>query len=200
MGRKKFPIEKLVSPVSSMKGSIHYNPYTKIPPSLWYGIGIHFENVIPEKKDLSIVLDAIILPEKDWRNFSGLYRPLKPWTGGSVYVDGVHNPVDVYSLLFRNRRCNIFDLEAELYIDFKFEGASSYRNIKFKLNFATEFTGISFLEPKWSMPAEVEFPEEWRIPSTFNEESVDELVARFATLDSFTKKNEGQTFGYIPKI
>jgi hypothetical protein len=196
---KPFPIEKLIPIGSSMEARIEFNPFAKIPPSLWYGIGIRFENVIPDQETLFIDLDGIFLPERQWQKLSGTYRPEKRWENGSVYVDSVHNPVDLHALTFLRRQGNFFDVKAELYIDFAFEGAP-YENTAVTLDFTTEFLGIKFREPNWSDPSSVKFPREWRIPHEFSQESVDELVSRFVDIDVYTKASENQTFSYAPKI
>ncbi len=196
---KNFPIEQLEETGSTMNGSIVFNPFSNIPPSLLYSIEIEFCIKNSNEDSLSFTLDGISLPEKDWRKFSGLYRAPSRWEGGSVYIDSAHNPIDVYYLQFKKRNADCFDVEAELFIDFEFQN-TPYQNIKVKADFPTKFTGISFRVPLWNDPSAVKYPTEWRIPSEYTQESVDELVSRFAVLDSFEKKFENGAFVYLPKV
>jgi hypothetical protein len=194
---KKFPVDKLVPKAPGIiEGRIEFNPFSRIPPSLWYGVGVEFEE-LPELGSLLLSLDGIELPEKDWRSFGGPYIAPKPWDNGSILVDSAHNPADTYSIHFTNRRGPTFEVTVDVAIDFAFEGVD-YENVRIPLSFMANFHGVVFHEPNWSDPSKVKFPTDWRIPSEYTPETVDELVSRFADLGGYDKLRESSHWKYLP--
>ena len=80
-----------------------------------------------EAQDTEVVLEAIELDVQDWRSlenreFTFPVNPSPGYIDGSVYLDHVHNPVDVTSLRFGRLAGDRVSVTLGFTIDFTFEG------------------------------------------------------------------------------
>lgn len=210
---KHFPVSKLKPQTTSFSGSLHFNPYCKLSPVVWYEIKIDLEPFdlgedVPDdpyteyfgtEVETTLIAGGIILPFRDWRQISGEYGPVENVGQGHIYVSGVHNTVDTERIRFERIQGARFRILIDLAIAFEYESAGFY-DTKCSLEFETEFTGLSFDAPVWSSPDTVKFPQDWRIPKSFDGTTVTELFERFVDTNLYDLTQVGQSFNLLPKV
>lgn len=206
---KNFPVSKLKPKASRFGGSLEFNPYCELPPTIWYRIGIDLEPFdlgedAPDPEysgtevDTTLSAGGIILPFRDWRQISGEFGPVEDVGEGSIYVSGVHNPVDIASIRFERIQGMKFRINLDIAIAFEFEGAG-FRDASCSLEIEVDYSGLSFYAPTWTNPDAVIFPEDWKIPDEFDEATVKELFERFVDTESYNMSRDGKSFKLLPR-
>lgn len=206
---KDFPVSKLKPTDSGFGGSLEFNPYCDLPPTIWYGLGIDLEpfdlgDDAPDPEysgtevDTTLSAGGIILPFRDWREISGEFGPIEDVGEGSIYVSGVHNPVDISSIRFDRIHGTRFHINLDLAIAFEFEGAG-FRDTTCSLEVEVDYAGLSFYAPTWTDPDSVKFPSDWKIPEEFDEATVKELFDRFVDTDLYELNRDDKSFKLLPR-
>ena len=206
---KDFPISKLKPTASSFGGSLSFNPSCDLPPTIWYGFGIDLEpfdlgDDAPDPEysgtevDTTLSGGGIILPFRDWRQISGEFGPIEDVGEGSIYVSGVHNPVDISSVRFDRIHGTRFRINLDVAIAFEFEGAG-FRDTRCSLEVEVDYAGLSFYAPTWTDPDSVKFPSDWKIPEEFDETTVKELFDRFVDTDLYDLNRDDKSFKLLPR-
>ena len=190
---KKFPVEGLSVTRATFSAHIVFNPFAQIPPALWYTFGLDLAPIDLGKQavdpveyeqilETDIELGGIELPFRRWNEIEGEFGPIPDQGASSIYVSCVHNPIDIRSLKMHRIRSNRWQINTDIMIDFE-NAQAGYRNVEASLSFRASFGGISFYIPSWT--SKPKFPSRWKIPSVFNQRTVDALVARFVDLDVY---------------
>jgi hypothetical protein len=203
-GRHRFPSEQLNPTQAGFGATLEFNPYAKLPPSLWYafhvdlapielGENAYAPDVFGTVIKTTLVMGGIELPFRRWTEIEGAFGPFKDVGEGSLYVSDAHNTVLVQSLEMSRKVDCTWNVSASIAIDFE----SGYERVETTVEFAAAYTGISFVVPEWTKTPR--FPKSWRIPSEFTQDTVDEMVARFVDLDIYDRRRRGTSFRYIPK-
>lgn len=205
---KQFPME-LVRPVEArFGGSLHYNPYCDLSPTIWYNFGVTLApielgesavapDLFGDTLETQLALGGIVIPQCSWKGIAGEYGPVEDQGESSVYVSNVHVPIDIESVVFsRLSGCN-FRIQLALHIDFEHAGAG-YANAGVALEIEAQYEGLSFCIPRWTNPEEVVFPKPWRIPARFNNSTVSEMFARFVDLDGYRLEEDEDSFHFHP--
>lgn len=191
-------------------GRLVYNPYTKIPPTLWHTVEIELEPIeigddayAPEtfgnSLQTSVGLGGIVLAERSWTRIAGRRGPIEDTGSSSIYVSNVHVPIDILSIAFDRLHGTRFAISVELWFDFEYAGAG-YRNARLALDLEADYVGVTFRVPRWNEPDAVTFPQEWRIPSVFNEQTVAELFERFVDLEEYALTGDADTYRLLPLV
>lgn len=203
-----FPVEQIKITSSGFGGSVCYNPYAQLPPCLWYGVSFDLgpidlgdAAIVEQDRPLQTTLEfgGIVLPQRRWNEIHGSWGPIPDVGQGSVYVSGVHNPVEILRIDIRHLTGIFFRIRADLLIDFEFEG-SGFENTHLCVEATAEYGGVSFHVPQWTHPDEVRFPPEWRIPTVFDDKSVLELLGRFVDLDCYELRQKGHSYVLEPRV
>lgn len=115
--------------IGRLGAEVFENSFAGIEPRVQFSIHLpllpfEFEG---ERQDTEVVLEAIRLDVDDWRRAaSQTFRfPTNPTPGyvdGSVYLDHVHNPVDVTRIRFGAYEDGCIPATLRLTIDFTYEG------------------------------------------------------------------------------
>jgi len=206
---KDFPVSKLKPKFASFGGSLQFNPYCDLPPTIWHRISIDFESFdlgesAPDPQFFGTTVDTdlsaggIILSFRDWREIGGEFGPIEDVGEGSIYVSNVHNPVDVSLIRFERIQGTKFRINLDVAIAFEFEG-SGFRDTTCSFEFEVDYSGLSFHAPIWNDPDSVEFPDVWNIPEEFNEATVMELFERFVDTGLYVLKRDGKSFRLLPR-
>ena len=206
---KRFPTSKLKPASASFGGRLAFNPYCELPPTIWYGIGIalepfDLEDCAPDPDlwgttiDTTLSSGGIILPFRDWKKINGELGPIEDVGEGSIYVSGVHNPVDIRLVRFKRIGGTKFRINLDLEIAFEFEG-SGFSDTRCSLEIEPEYSGLSFYAPIWNDPDSVEFPNDWKIPENFDKTSVQELFERFVDTSLYDLNQDGKSFKLLPR-
>ena len=207
---KIFPVTNMRPKHTGFQGSLEFNPYVNIPPSIWYNIGIELEEIElgdnapdPElwgtKVDATLDLGGIVIPQRRWFDISGTIGPIKDVGESSVYISDAHNPIDIRSVTFKRLEGVCFAIDLDFLIDFDFEGAG-FENAECSLSIEADYKGISFFVPDWSDPKSVKFPAEWRIPSEYNESTIIELFERFVDTSCYRMEIDDECYRLIPQL
>src|SRR4051794_26978109 len=128
---KTFPISQIRPTAASFRGNLVYNPYSRLPPTIWYCIGVDLEKIdlaedapAPDiwgtTVDTTLCLGGIVLPFRDWREIDGTFGPIEDAGASSVYVSDIHNPIDIRSVRFSKLDGVRFKIDFNLYIAFEF--------------------------------------------------------------------------------
>jgi hypothetical protein len=206
---KNFPISKLKPIASRFGGSLEFNPYCDLPPTIWYRIGIDLEpfdlgadapyaEYFGTQVDTTLSAGGIVLPFRDWRQISGEFGPVEDVGEGSIYVSSVHNSVDVASIRFKRIQGTRFRINLDVAIAFEAED-TGFRDTTCSLEIEVEYEGLSFLAPTWANPESVKFPGDWKIPDEFDEITVCELFERFVDTESYHLSRDGKSFKLFPR-
>lgn len=207
---KIFPVREIKPQSSRFGGSLIFNPYSDLPPTIWYSVGIDIAEIelgsnapAPDlwgtKVDTTLILGGILLPQRRWMDISGVFGPIEDVGESSVYISDVHNPIDINSVTFSLIQGAVFRIDFDLLIAFEYEG-SGFMDAECSISVEAEYQGLSFNEPVWNDPDSVSFPEKWQIPSEFNEITVSELFERFVDTDSYSIKSDKGYYHFIPKL
>jgi hypothetical protein len=109
-------------------------------PLTAFDSGLEYERQPVKTK---IFIEWLVLDLADPTDLDGLeisnekYEKLE----ASVYIGGAHNPCDVNKLTINRKKENTYIVEAELLIDFEYEGVAEKENFNFKTTI--EFKGVS---------------------------------------------------------
>ncbi len=123
MASKRFPVEEIEVASAEFGGSLWFNPSSGCAPRLDYSFGLRLApREVFDRRPTSIVLSSMELPPGDWTGFVGRHPQALPSDDCTVYIAGVHNPVDVHSLQLLSRQGARFDAEFALLLDFEFGG------------------------------------------------------------------------------
>jgi hypothetical protein len=205
---QRFPVE-LIRPLrAELSGTIVFNPHIGLAPALWYSLEVQLAPIdlghgAYEPDEYGTHLDTIIelggfeLPFRRWRDIAGEFGPFEDRGESSVYVSQVHCHIDIRRLDLRARQGAMFDVRADLSVDFEHAGAG-YRNEAFHLAFDAEFRGIHFRAPAWNAPTTQSRLAEWDLPDTFDRASVRELCSRFVDVEQYSQEEEGPSFRFVP--
>jgi len=211
-GLKDFPVERIKATSAGWRGSVIYNPFGgPTPPTLWYGIGIALKIIdlgdqapAPElwgtELETELRLGGIVLPFRSWRDLDYEYGPVKDVGESSVYISGVHNPIDIERVRTTHIEGASFRIELDLFFAFEFDG-SGFRNTRHSMVVEAEFRGVSFCVPQWSDPEEATklMPLEWNIPTEFNDHTVRAFLERFVDTSEFQLERDGEFFLFSPR-
>lgn len=203
---KDFPVHKVRAKTASLGASLIYNP--DLEPTVWYSIGIELEpielgddayapDVFGETLETELRLGGIVIPARSWTEIDGEYGPVEDQGESSVYVSSVHVPIDIKSVVIKPIKGNRFRVHLELLIDFEYAGAG-YRSTTLTLDVEADYEGVGFYVPQWNEPDKVKFPDEWRIPATFDERTVAELLGRFVDLDGYRLTRDEDSYHLQP--
>jgi hypothetical protein len=205
---KTFPSHKVRARSAVLGARLTYNPYSKLQPTIWHAIEIELEpidlgddayapDIFGETLETSVRLGGIALAERSWTSIAGEQGPVEDTGSSSMYVSNVHVPVDIVSLVFDRLQGKRFAIHVELWLDFEYAGAG-YRNTLLALDMEADYDGVSFRVPQWNEPDKVKFPEDWRIPTAFNERTVAELFGRFVDLGGYRLTHDAATYRLLP--
>jgi hypothetical protein len=197
MVSKRFPVEQIEVASAEFSGALWFNPTSGCPPRLDYSFGLHLApRDVFDRRPTTIQLSSMELPARDWTGLLGPHPQALPSDDCTVYVAGVHNPVDVQGLELISRRGTRFDAEFALLLDFEFSG-HTYRNIRVRIRTDCTFTGLGFHAPA----PERSFPAAWDLPAEYTLGTVSELLGRFVDLDAYDAlEQDGRWFTAKPRL
>jgi hypothetical protein len=121
---KKFPVN-LIQPVKC--ALVEHIGNASIEISL---LPFVFNDVVVETSiHLSnVAIPSVSMAELNGRTFDFPVNPVVGYIDGSIYLDGVHHPVDITQLSFSNSSVKMVGVFV-----FEFEGLANYRNTSFEL-------------------------------------------------------------------
>lgn len=198
MASKRFPVDQIQVAAAAFGGSLWFNAATGTEPHIDYGFGLHLAPTAAfnDGRATSIRLESMQLPARDWRGLLGAHPQPIPSDDCSIYVAGVHTPIDVHELVLVSREGARFDAEFSLLVDFEF-GGPDYRNVGVRVRTDCEYRGLSFYAPE---PGRT-FPDAWNLPEEYTPETVAELFSRFVDLDRYEPVvQDGRSFRAAPRL
>lgn len=194
---KRFPFSRLRPKLGSITASLHYNPYSDLPPTVWYTIKLEIEPLelgssaaepdYEKVVDAPIIFDGLRFKHHQWNALTGTYK-FHDEQNGSFYVTSAHNPVDVCELKLQFRDGATYDVKVLATFHFEYEGAG-YADETTRLVFAAVHRGFIFHVPRWNEPEKVRFPASWKIPSTVPDwppDTIRQFVQRYFDITQFT--------------
>lgn len=144
----RFPSELLVPKAGELKATIFENRRVGIARGLFFGFAIEFEHILIAGRDEEPYLscDFLSLDVGDWRSLAGQEFGAQPAqsVGDSdctIYVDSVHNPVELRALHFGEPDGDTISVHLSLDANFVQEG-TPYANAEFEIDAVLRYGGI----------------------------------------------------------
>ena len=204
MGKKKptrpFPVEEVRPVAAAFGGSLVFNPFARIPPSLWYGVEIELDQIDlggGRFADTDLIVGGLVLPGRDWQTLSGTFGPMTDVGVSSIELLGIQHSVDVHKVVVERQRARLFRLTLDLTVNFEAEG-TGYQDADLSVTVEGEHHGLFFHEPEWEAE-EVDVPAEWQVPERFDQDSVLGLFERFVDTSRYDFAQDGPAFHLVPR-
>lgn len=122
----------------TLKARLFENTDAGVPLSIFFDITIPVEpfNYRGSSHRTALRLEFIALPVRDWRDLAGrdFEFPVNPEPGyidGSIYLENVHNPVDVIAIRFGEFDEQVMPISLQGVIDFTYEGPAELGIVRF---------------------------------------------------------------------
>lgn len=201
--QRRFPVEELRPVSASFGGSLVFNPFAQLPPSLWYGVEIDLDAIelghagATEALETQLIFGGIVLPQRDWREISGSIGPVDDQGESSIYVDDVHTPIELHRVAFERVDGIQFLIELDFTIDFESEELA-YDNARTQISVQADYQGLFFHEPVFADPSAVKIPREWNVPDRFDTSTVRAFFERFVDTRRYAIEQQDQGYELRP--
>lgn len=198
MASRRFPAEKIEVVPAEFSGALRFHTGLGGAPRIEYSFGLHLapREAFGAGHPTSILLSSLQLRRRDWTELVGTHPQSLPSDNCTVYLAGLHNPVDVHGLELLGRRGARFDAEFSLLLDFEFAGAP-YRNVGVRIQADCAYTGLTFHAPE---PGR-RHPAGWHLPDEYTPKTVSSLMERFVDVDRYEAvERDGRWFSLRPRL